>query len=143
MMNIKKRCRECRKLLCHAKFYSRKKSKDGLRENCISCSRRSAVEYYWKKGRQVAHRKWLRVKQEFVKAYGGKCYCCGERELTFLTLDHIRGGGMKHREKIGHGTSMYLFAKREGYPKDKYRCACMNCNLATMRERICPHRGKN
>jgi hypothetical protein len=80
----------------------------------------------------------MRTKAEFVSAYGGKCYCCGEDELAFLTLDHVNGGGTVERVREGRGNQMYLKAKREGYPK-KYRCACMNCNLATSYGRTCPH----
>src|SRR5215471_12298662 len=32
-----------------------------------------------------------------IKQYGGKCECCGEDELAFLSLDHIGG-----RKLLGH-----------------------------------------
>lgn len=87
-------------------------------------------------------------KQEMVDAYGGKCACCGENELAFLSLDHIGGGG-KHRLSCGrknHVQEIRRQLKAAGWPKDKYRLLCMNCNFATSRGRTCPHqlaRAKN
>ena len=32
--------------------------------------------------------------------YGGECACCGEKRTEFLAIDHINGGGIKHRKEI-------------------------------------------
>ena len=80
--------------------------------------------------------KILRI--EFINAYGGKCDCCGESYYEFLTLDHIYGGGGKHRKKIKYNLLKVL--KREGWPKDKYRLLCWNCNSALGRYGYCPHK---
>lgn len=76
----------------------------------------------------IRHKKLrLRLRKEIIDALGGKCECCGETSFYFLTVDHINGGGNKERRMIGNGNYPF-YLKREGYPKDKYRCLCMNCN---------------
>jgi hypothetical protein len=77
-----------------------------------------------------------RIKEQFISAYGGACQCCGETTYEFLSLDHIGGGG---RAGCG-GVKSYLKARREGWPKDKYRLLCMNCNFSYGRYGMCPHK---
>jgi hypothetical protein len=78
------------------------------------------------------------LKMEFLAAYGNKCECCSETIPQFLTLDHIEGGGIKHRRSIPGG-NVYRALKKEGWPKEGYRILCMNCNFATRFGAICPH----
>jgi hypothetical protein len=68
------------------------------------------------------------TKLEMINAYGGKCELCSETRWQFLTTDHIFGGGTAHRRLIGQGKVFYLFLKRNGWPKDKYRLLCANHN---------------
>src|SRR3990167_4100247 len=45
----------------------------------------------------------MRLRMQVMRHYGGDppmCACCGETELDFLTIDHINGGGRKHREVV-------------------------------------------
>ncbi len=80
-----------------------------------------------------------------LDAYGNSCACCGETEQEFLQLDHIHGGGRAHlRELIrngkgGAGVTLYRAVRFEGYPKDKYRLLCSNCNFVRKNGRSCPH----
>lgn len=136
---MRKRCSNCKKNKPITSFGKHQDEADGYRCWCKVCANKKARQYYQGVGAGKAHARYLVTKGEFVKAYGGRCYCCGETSVAFLTLDHIKGGGYKERAIVGRGTQMYLKAKREGYPRDKYRCACMNCNLATSQGRICPH----
>lgn len=86
--------------------------------------------------RAVAYNKQLR--RDFLDAYGGRCACCGESRVEFLTLDHIHGGGKADRD-ANHGSyPIYARLKREGWPRDRYRILCMNCNHAA-RLGPCPH----
>jgi hypothetical protein len=69
--------------------------------------------------------------------------CCGETEPLFLTLDHINGGGNKHRREIkesGKGSgSFYEWLKRNGYPPG-FQVLCQNCNVGKWRNGgVCPH----
>ena len=70
--------------------------------------------------------------------YGGKCACCGESRFEFLSIDHINGGGTKHREEIGRGTAMYQWLRRSGWPSG-FRVLCHNCNQAIGFYKHCPH----
>lgn len=85
-----------------------------------------------------------KLKRDFVEAYGGKCACCGETELGFLSLDHVGGGGRKHRLVMtkgrGGGTQVLLSdLRRRGWPKG-FQVLCYNCNLASGFLRVCPHK---
>ena len=83
-----------------------------------------------------------RLRDELIAAYGGKCACCGESEREFLTLDHVGNWGGRHRRKFGwkaKGKGLFLRLKRKGFPKDKWRLLCMNCNQATRFGDECPH----
>ena len=78
-----------------------------------------------------------REKERFIEAYGGKCQCCGEPQYEFLTLEHVFGRGKEERKQFG--LRLYLKARKEGYPKDKYQCLCWNCNAAKGVYGKCPH----
>ncbi len=81
------------------------------------------------------------AKAEMVAAYGGACACCGEKELVFLSLDHIDGAGAAHRRSFGDnaGRKILQELKAAGWPTDKYRVLCMNCQFGTRFGRTCPH----
>lgn len=82
-----------------------------------------------------------KLREEIISAYGGKCVCCDESAPEFLTIDHINGGGGKHRETIGRtgGQSFYIWLRRQGFPKDEFRLLCYNCNCARGKYGYCPH----
>lgn len=79
-----------------------------------------------------------RYRMETFNAYGGaKCQCCGETALDFLTIDHIKGGGRKHRKEIG--TDLVGWLRKNNYPEG-FRVLCMNCNFAIRYGKTCPHK---
>lgn len=89
--------------------------------------------------------KALRERQRLaaLRHYGGDpptCECCGEKELKFLTLDHINGGGNKARAEEKHkgGTRQYSLLAKAGFPPG-YQVLCWNCNAATGLYGACPH----
>ena len=43
------------------------------------------------------------IKQRVIKEYGGACVCCKEKRIEFLSIDHIKGDGQKHRQLVGTG----------------------------------------
>lgn len=84
----------------------------------------------------------LRLKLRVIKAYGGKCACCGESNVGFLTLGHIHNDGASHRRAIKRpgGSPFYLWLEQRGYPKDQVQLECWNCNVGKKDNRgICPH----
>lgn len=82
-----------------------------------------------------------RIREQTIAAYGGQCACCGERNPEFLALDHINGGGSKERREKANNTAqaIYRIARNAGYPKDRYRLLCHNCNCALGWYGYCPH----
>ena len=70
------------------------------------------------------------LKLEAITSYGGKCSLCGETHPEFLTIDHINGGGTRHRAEVGRGWAFYTHLKRLGWPTDTYRVLCANCNCS-------------
>lgn len=84
-----------------------------------------------------------RRRERVLAAYGGKCACCGEDRYEFLCIDHITGGGGKHRKELAkNGTHLYLWLENNGYP-DGYRVLCHNCNMSIGFYGYCPHNMKS
>jgi hypothetical protein len=72
--------------------------------------------------------RYLELKRQSVRAYGGECQNCKENELAFLTIDHINGGGRKHSTKFKKKTAhIHLWLKNNGYPEG-FQILCANCN---------------
>lgn len=110
------------------------------------CSQCYSQQNYWNnpeafrqkaRDRQSLARKLLR--DEMIRAYGGRCSCqwCTETISDFLTLDHVNGDGKAHRKLVGSHT--YADLRRKGWPQDGYRLLCWNCNAMTRYGRACPH----
>lgn len=66
-----------------------------------------------------------------------ECVCCGEKEVKFLTFDHIDGNGNKHK-KENNIRSMPIWLKKNNYP-DGFQILCYNCNCAKGHYGVCPH----
>lgn len=61
--------------------------------------------------------------------YGGKCRYCRESRFIFLVIDHLNGGGNKHRQSIGGGSKIYRWLFSNRYPTG-FQVLCYNCNAA-------------
>lgn len=81
-----------------------------------------------------------------IKKYGNKCRCCGETQLAFLVLDHVKGGGNAHRRtltrsgEIAGSSNFYAWVVRNNFPKG-FQVLCHNCNFAKSHGG-CPHKRK-
>lgn len=101
----------------------------------------------WKSRQTKEHlsslnRKWhQQTKKEVVEAYGGKCSCCGEANLGFLTIDHPNNDGKAHRKQIGGGGyKLYNWLKRNKFPAG-FEVQCWNCNCGRAANGgTCPHK---
>ena len=114
---------------------------------------RKRQEYYQKnKGyfQQKSRESYLRTKEKqkakrnaerkmVIAHYGGRCACCGEKEIKFLAIDHINNDGHKQRKKMT--VNINAWAIKHNYPKD-LQVLCHNCNLAKAFYGICPHQEK-
>ena len=116
---------------------------------CLSCKARPSRENKTECER-CSTRKRLRNKTEYsfirktiLARYGGTCRCCGESEPKFLSVDHIDGGGRKHRESTSGtgGTVFYRWIVRNGFPT-YLQILCHNCNMAKGMYGVCPHQEK-
>lgn len=91
--------------------------------------------------RSNEYRRNLRVRA--LERYGRICACCGEDRFEFLALDHINGGGLKHRKEIGGsvncgGNRLMLWMQRNNWPEG-FRVLCHNCNQSIGHYGRCPH----
>ncbi len=82
-----------------------------------------------------AHRRKLRllVRREVISHYGGECVYCGNDEVIFLTIDHINGGGNRHRKEAGEPNICMLLYKQQradGRYPNNYQVTCWGCNSA-------------
>lgn len=102
---------------------------------CESCRKKSC------KSAALTNRK---LKEETIRQYGGACSCCGETKYEFLTIDHIKGDGAAHRREVFNaeragGPKIHRWLRANGYPKDRFRLLCYNCNCARGFFGYCPH----
>lgn len=78
------------------------------------------------------------VKAQVFAHYGEVCACCGVDEMSFLTIDHMRGNGNAHRRQINKFT-IYSWLIKQGFPKE-FQTLCINCNIGRYKcGGICPH----
>lgn len=95
-----------------------------------------------KEKRNAITRRWYaKIKLQVITHYGGCCACCGETAQEFLTIDHINGGGSKHRRELGNkarGSRFYRWLVKNHFP-DGFRILCWNCNCALGHFGYCPH----
>ncbi len=75
---------------------------------CRKCERlriKSQKPEIWEKRKRNSYRRRrndrIKMKRYILTVYGGRCECCGEEEIGFLTIDHIDGKGAEHRREIG------------------------------------------
>ena len=75
-----------------------------------------------------------------LKHYGGPvphCVCCRIKNLEYLTIDHVGGGGADHRREIGPGRAIFKWLIDNGFPEG-FRVLCFNCNFAISAHGVCP-----
>lgn len=84
-------------------------------------------------------RRYRRQRLEVIMHYGGKCVCCEEERIQFLGIDHINGGGTKHRQEIkAKYQNIYNYLIHHNFPEG-YQILCHNCNLSRGFYGYCPH----
>jgi hypothetical protein len=138
------KCPRCWKDLPLEEFTVKRTGK--INKTCKSCckvqveffmeyNRRHGLKYYRMRSVRVQE-----VKAEVIGHYGGRCKCCGETDIRFLSLDHKNGDGAEHRRQLAKasGSRIWYWAKNNGFP-ETFQVLCYNCNLAKGRKRACPH----
>lgn len=56
-----------------------------------------------------------------------KCYCCGESQYMFLSVDHLENNGAEHRKQIG-SSQLYNWLIKNNFPPG-FGVMCYNCNI--------------
>lgn len=151
-LGLYSRCKECTKIEMH-----------GYRMKNKTTISKYGKDYYQKnKGKfKVYHRRWYETNREkyllsskeykkqwnklvksiVISHYGGKCACrgCGESRIGFLTIDHVNGGGARHRSQVGGGVIFYRWLIKNNFPPG-FQVLCFNCNCGRQTNGgVCPH----
>jgi hypothetical protein len=83
----------------------------------------------------------VRVKYKAMQKYGGKCSCCGEEQIAFLTIDHINNDGAERRKEVGFRAGGGFYKKLLNLPLDPtLQVMCYNCNCGRRSTGVCPHK---
>ena len=137
------KCRHCNVVLASDNWY--RSDRDRNNWGCISCRQKSARE--WRIRTDYNRNLAMRLRGEVMSHYGGKCACCGEGQIQFLTLDHVNNDGSAHRRRMSGGKRrdfggwrLYRWLRVHGYPKEvELQILCWNCNEAKRFYQVCPH----
>lgn len=141
-MKKKKEFKVC--IVCNEEFLDTKRG--GIKRYCSrECCDKSTkikmelnrIRYY-----ENSKKKWKKEKLQVYKHYGLKCNCCGEKEYKFLTIDHIYGGGQKHRRELGsvnNSRALRRWLIDNNFPKG-FQLLCYNCNITKGLYGECPHK---
>jgi hypothetical protein len=66
-----------------------------------------------------------------------QCFCCGERNIKFLTLDHVNNDGAADRKA---GKREWFYFRVYKTRPDGLRILCFNCNSGRSGNKgVCPH----
>jgi hypothetical protein len=130
--------RKHRESLDTTKFYSWLKNNNypkGFTTLCQNCQWLKRDEQYEYTKRDISirhdyHKKYRQsYKVDVLTHYGdGKLACvkCGFSDIRALSIDHINGGGNKHKKENGIKSNIYVWLKKNGYPKG-FQTLCMSC----------------
>ncbi|VVB52888.1 Uncharacterised protein [uncultured archaeon] len=67
------------------------------------------------------------------------CVCCGEKHISFLTIDHIEDDGYKNRDTQGRGKHLYRYLINQNFPRG-FQTLCFNCQWGKrLNGGFCPH----
>jgi hypothetical protein len=136
------RCKKHRK--SHSKVERarrEKKKKLGICRSCKKKSRKGGVYCFscTSKVNDSSKKSTAKMRDIVIEAYGGTCVCCGVKERSFLSIDHIYGGGRKHIKKLGGGgTTFYRWLRKKKYPSG-FQILCHNCNYSKYILGVCAH----
>jgi len=152
-----KHCSKCKKTKSEIDFQKNRTCPDGLNRWCKQCQNQARRLYLQlpatKKQRQQYHQlpevkerqresqrspkakakrrqriQHLRYSQ--IERYGGQChiFLCGNCDIRNLVIDHIHGGGNKHRQELGDNIAFYRWLSKQPLMLDKFRVLCRYCN---------------
>ena len=122
-------CYKCRVEKPISEFYATQGHPYTVCAEC--CKKKRKVPAYRAREKERFNATKLEVLGHYGKDGKPVCTVCGESRVLCLTIDHINGGGMKHRKLVtggSGGSRFYYWLKRQGYPEG-YQTLCMNDNF--------------
>ena len=144
---VGKKCTKCGKNKHINEYYYWSYSKDKRMCECKACNRKRRAAHYaenpalWRQKTKDSSKKVrLQILQHYSELGVPKCICCGEEHEEFLELNHINGGGVKHRKmiKASPGVGFYRWVIKNKYPA-MFNIMCSNCNKSRGNRGYCPH----
>lgn len=140
-------CSQCGLIKSAKEFSICRETSDGHYHYCNACKVIRMQEYYHntidyrieyrdshKKETSIRYRNNnINLKVEVLTHYSNsecKCVVCGESRLPCLSIDHINGGGSRHRKSIGglSGVRFYKWMMDNKLPTG-YQTLCINCQF--------------
>lgn len=125
----KSRCKECAEKRKGAarKHYNKRKAE----RRCNRCNKptdgRVRCEECTKRDSDRQRAQYQQLRDEVFAAYGGyQCSLCPCCDPDVMEIDHVDGGGNKHRREIGQ-SALYAWLKSNGFPAG-FRVLCPTCN---------------
>lgn len=145
IINNERICTACKTLQTIDQFH-KSNNTCGYKNICKKCKSKEGKIYRSKPGikqhESDQHKKRLKYLKDIVyQAYGGYiCKCCGEKEIKFLSIDHIDGQGNKKRKELyGAGITFYRWLIKNNFPS-RFQILCMNCQFGRkFNNGTCPH----
>lgn len=134
-------CNQCLVKKKVTNFQPRKKGNPNLRSECKAChyrKHRPWIERNVELLKMARRKRAIALRMKALEIYGKECQCCGESTYEFLAIDHINGGGNKHRKSIKEST-IYQWLQNNNYPIG-FQVLCHNCNQAKSYYKKCPHK---
>lgn len=140
-------CPKCQQTKILENFAKDRARKDGLNGWCKACLKVIRPKYQAMKSaseRQRRAARRLKILQHYSQKEIPNCACCSEDVLEFLGVDHINGGGNRHRHQIGRDGrkgDLYRWIWKNNLPEG-FRVLCHNCNQSLGAYGYCPHESK-
>jgi hypothetical protein len=128
-----RQCTVCRQYQSWESFGPRKASVTGKKSECNACCVLRSIS------------KSSELYDQVLEGYGAFCACCGEREKSFLVIDHVNNDGAAHRRELQSrgiypGPAFYRWVVTNGFP-DILQVLCANCNTSKLRYKgVCVHK---
>lgn len=115
--------------------------------NCSRCKVRKSLDQFYKGAYSCKecslrfHKEWVkanpakayahklkdteRIRENVRNQYGRKCAKCGFDNVRALQIDHIKGGGLEEKRRIG---TIGIYRRALRFPLE-YQLLCANCNI--------------
>ncbi|WP_157368697.1 hypothetical protein [Zavarzinella formosa] len=135
MCKAEKKCTHCKRLLELKDFHRKSSTNDGHRSICKECRKTNHKNLMvenseYRKAHLKRQSRYTEKNKEIVMSnYSNGAMCCshcGYDNMLALSIDHVNGGGCKHRQEINK--NFYSWLRKNGFPEG-YQVLCMNCQF--------------